>query len=168
MNIIEIDISKLKNYSNNARTHSEEQLSQIMRSIQEFGFNDPIEVAQDFTILSGHARVEVAKRLGIQRLPVVKHDHLTGSKLRAYILAANKIQMNSAWDNDKLVLELEELKIDDFDLSLTGFIDSELDELLKGMDFNSRDISDQEILDKLDPKLVKCPHCDHEFDVREC
>jgi ParB-like chromosome segregation protein Spo0J len=79
------------NYDKNARTHSDLQIDQIVNSIRNFGFNDPIEIGIDSVIISGHARLTAALRLGLTTVPVVVHRHLEGSKRDAYVLAANGI-----------------------------------------------------------------------------
>ncbi len=127
MNIILKKVSELKNYEFNARLHSEKQIQEIARSIKEFGFNDPIEIGNDNTIISGHGRLAAAIHLKLDEVPVIIHDHLSATKRKAYILAANRIAQNSSWDNNLLKHEFTDLKLDDFDLSLTGFNQDEID-----------------------------------------
>ena len=133
MNIIFINPEKLTNYSKNSRKHSVEQVDQIVNSIRTFGFNVPVEINENFLILSGHARVQAAKKMGLKEIPVIVHNHLENdAKQKGYILAANKIAMNAEWDYDLLTEELSDLKnLDDFDLTLTGFSEFELNELLE-------------------------------------
>lgn len=128
MNITMLEPSRLKNYEKNARTHSDEQIEQIIKSIKDYGFNVPVEVNPDFVILSGHARVMAATKMGLEKIPVVIHEHLTQeSKQKGYILAANKIAMNAGWDDGILTDELRTLMDDpEFDMESTGF---DLDEL---------------------------------------
>lgn len=118
-----LEPSRLKNYEKNARTHSNEQIEQIIKSIKDYGFNVPVEVNPDFVILSGHARVMAATKMGLEKIPVVIHKHLTQeSKQKGYILAANKIAMNAGWDDGILTDELRTLMDDpDFDMESTGF-----------------------------------------------
>jgi site-specific DNA-methyltransferase (adenine-specific) len=123
-------LDRLKPYSRNARTHSPEQIAQIAASIQEFGFTNPILVASDDGILAGHGRLAAAKDLGLQEVPVVVLDHLTPKQRRAYVLADNKLALNAGWDDAILVGELQGLQDDEFDLSLLGWSDAELTELL--------------------------------------
>jgi len=114
---------ELKNYEKNARTHSSEQIEQIVKSIKDYGFNVPVEVNSDFVILSGHARVRAATEMGLDKIPVIVHEHLKNeSKQKGYILAANKIAMNAGWDDDILTDELRALMQEpDFDMESTGF-----------------------------------------------
>lgn len=122
-------VEKLIPYAKNARTHSDEQVAQIAGSIKEFGFNNPVLVDKDNSIIAGHGRVMAARKLGMDKVPVVILDHLTESQRKAYILADNRIALNSGWDSSMLSVELQDLK-DDIDLSLLGFDPDELDSLL--------------------------------------
>ena len=122
-------VEKLIPYAKNARTHSDEQVAQIAGSIKEFGFNNPVLVDKDNSIIAGHGRVMAARKLGMDKVPVVILDHLTESQRKAYILADNRIALNSGWDTSMLSVELQDLK-DDIDLSLLGFDPDELDALL--------------------------------------
>ena len=122
-------VEKLIPYAKNARTHSDEQVAQIAGSIKEFGFNNPVLVDKDNSIIAGHGRVMAARKLGMDKVPVVILNHLTESQRKAYILADNRIALNSGWDTSMLSVELQDLK-DDIDLSLLGFDPDELDALL--------------------------------------
>lgn len=123
-------VSELLPYARNARTHSDEQVSQLAASIKEFGFNNPVAVDGDGMILCGHGRVMAAKKLGLTEVPTVCLSHLSDTQVKAYILADNKLALNAGWDNDMLKVELEDLKDLDFDLNLTGFSDEELKAIL--------------------------------------
>jgi DNA modification methylase len=116
-------------YAKNARTHSDEQVAQIAGSIKEFGFNNPVLVDKENSVIAGHGRLMAARKLGMDKVPVVKLEHLTESQRKAYVLADNRIALNSGWDTSMLSLELQDLK-DDIDLSLLGFDPDELDALL--------------------------------------
>lgn len=125
-----VDVGGLIPYARNARTHSEAQVAQIAASIREFGFLNPIIVSSDNTILCGHGRFYAAQKLGLEKVPCIREEYLTEAQKRAYILADNKIGLNSGWDNDLLAVELSDLQEQAFDLSLTGFDAEELDKLL--------------------------------------
>jgi site-specific DNA-methyltransferase (adenine-specific) len=116
-------------YAKNARTHSDEQVAQIAGSIKEFGFNNPVLVDKENSVIAGHGRLMAARKLGMDKVPVVELEHLTESQRKAYVLADNRIALNSGWDTSMLSLELQDLK-DDIDLSLLGFDPDELDALL--------------------------------------
>jgi len=122
-------VDKLIPYAKNARTHSDEQVAQLAGSIKEFGFNNPVLVDKDNSVIAGHGRLMAARKLGMDKVPVVELDHLTESQRKAYVLADNRIALNSGWDTSMLSLELQDLK-DDIDLSLLGFDPDELDALL--------------------------------------
>jgi DNA modification methylase len=123
-------VDRLVPYERNARTHSPEQVAQIAASIVEFGFTNPILVASDAGIIAGHGRLEAAKSLGLTDVPVVVLDHLSDAQRRAYVLADNQLALNAGWDADLLRVELQELEAQEFDLSLLGFSEDELSELL--------------------------------------
>jgi DNA modification methylase len=122
-------VDKLIPYAKNARTHSDEQVAQIAGSIKEFGFNNPVLVDKENSVIAGHGRLMAARKLGMDKVPVVELEHLTESQRKAYVLADNRIALNSGWDTSMLSLELQDLK-DDIDLSLLGFDPDELDALL--------------------------------------
>jgi ParB-like chromosome segregation protein Spo0J len=143
-NIEQVDIAKLIPYVNNARVHSEDQVLQIASSIKEFGFNNPVLVDRENGIVAGHGRVMAAKKLGITVVPCIRLDHLTEAQRKAYIIADNKIALNSTWDKDLLMVEIDSLKELDVDLDLLGFDESELQtatvdySLLNGDDVNNQ------------------------------
>jgi len=126
MEITQRKTADLIPYVNNARTHSEQQVLQIAASIKEFGFNSPVLVDGENGIIAGHGRVMAAKKLGLDEIPTIELKHLTKTQKKAYILADNRLALNSGWDNDLLALELGELSDDGFDLDLLGFDDTEL------------------------------------------
>jgi DNA modification methylase len=123
-------IDKLKPYDRNSRTHSAEQVEQIASSMIEFGFTQPILVDSADGIIAGHGRLMAAKRLNLSEVPVIVLDHLTDEQRRAYVIADNKLALNAGWDEELLAEELASLQGVGYDLSLTGFSDDELDELL--------------------------------------
>ena len=124
-----VAIEQLIPYANNSRLHSDEQVLQIASSIKEFGFLNPIIVDGDNGIIAGHGRVMAAKKLGIEELPCVDASHLTEAQKKAYVIADNKIALNSEWDVDALRVEFEALREMDFDVELTGFSLDEISEL---------------------------------------
>lgn len=124
-----MSVETLIPYAKNARTHSDEQVAQIAGSIKEFGFNNPVLIDKENSIIAGHGRLMAARKLGMDKVPVVQLDHMTEAQRKAYVLADNRIALNSGWDTSMLSLELQELK-DDIDLSLLGFDADELDALL--------------------------------------
>ena len=124
-------IDKLVPYDRNARTHSAEQIRQVANSIQRFGFTNPILVASDAGIIAGHGRLAAARQLGMDQVPVIVLDHLTPDERRAYVIADNQLALNAGWDEELLRLEVGELAAIDFDVSLLGFDDDMLAQLLE-------------------------------------
>jgi ParB-like chromosome segregation protein Spo0J len=123
-------LDRLVPYERNARTHSLEQVAQIVASIQEFGFTNPLLVDGADGILAGHGRLAAAKDMGLAEVPVIVLDHLSAAQRKAYILADNQLALNAGWDTELLRMELGDLQLADFDLSLIGFSDEELADLL--------------------------------------
>lgn len=119
-------LDRLKPYARNARTHSAEQVGKIAASIVEFGFTNPILVDGKDGIIAGHGRLMAAQRLKLPQVPVVVLDHLTDAQRRAYILADNRLALDAGWDEAMLASEMEQLQVDGFDLSLTGFSEAEI------------------------------------------
>lgn len=124
-----IETEKLIPYANNARTHDDNQVTQIASSIKEFGFNNPILIDDDNGIIAGHGRLMAAKKLGLKEVPTIKLSHLTDAQRKAYILADNRIALNSGWDAELLSIELKDLD-SEIDLTLLGFDAKELSSLL--------------------------------------
>lgn len=133
LSVIYLKCSELKPYKNNPRTHSKHQVRQLARSIQEFGFTNPVLVDAEAGIIAGHGRVEAALSLGMETVPVIYLGHLTEAQKRAYIIADNKLAENASWDTGLLQVELEALAVLDagFDLTLTGFETEEIDGFLQ-------------------------------------
>lgn len=125
-----IAVEMLLPYAKNSRTHSDEQVAQIAASIKEFGFNNPILIDKENTIIAGHGRLLAARRAGMDDVPCIRLDHLSETQRKAYIIADNRLALNAGWDNEVLSLELSELLEDDFDLDLLGFEADELNALL--------------------------------------
>lgn len=113
-------------YVNNSRKHSDEQIAQIAASIQEFGWTNPILVDGENGIIAGHGRLMAARKLEMDKVPVIELAHLTDTQRKALVIADNKLALNAAWDKDILSLEIEGLKDLDFDIELLGFSFDEL------------------------------------------
>jgi ParB-like chromosome segregation protein Spo0J len=160
--ITQISIEDLIPYANNARTHSDDQVTQIAASIKEFGFTNPVLIDKDNGIIAGHGRVMAAKKLGLSEVPAIMLDHLTDIQRKAYILADNRIALNSGWDNELLSLELHDLTELDFNLDLIGFSVDDLRIVMGyGADFEAGTQDEQGKLDEISPTI--CPSCGHEF-----
>jgi ParB family chromosome partitioning protein len=125
-------LDRLRPYERNARTHSPEQVAQIVASIQEFGFTNPLLVDGADGILAGHGRLAAAKSMGLAEVPVIVLDHLSAAQRRAYVLADNQLALNAGWDAELLQQEIVGLNLVDFDLSLLGFDEDRIAGLLEG------------------------------------
>ena len=116
-----VEIEKLIPYKNNARTHSDEQIEKIAKSMKEFGFINPVLVDGDLNVIAGHGRILGAKKLGMKEVPCLFIEDLTEEQKRAYIIADNRLAEDAGWDKELLKIELEDLKNMNFDITLTGF-----------------------------------------------
>ena len=126
LRIKHLPVDSLVPYAQNARTHSEDQVSQIAASIEEFGFTNPVLVDGAAEIIAGHGRVLAALQLGLDKVPCIVLGHLTKAQKRAYVLADNKLALNAGWDDVLLSAGLIEVGDLGVDLALTGFSEREL------------------------------------------
>jgi ParB-like chromosome segregation protein Spo0J len=143
VNIEQIATNDLIPYARNSRTHSDEQIAQVAASIREFGFTNPVLIDQDNGIIAGHGRVMAATRLKLDTVPCIRLSHLSDTQKRAYIIADNKLALNSGWDEEMLKLELIELDALGFDVDLIGFDDAELNVFLSDEEDDNADYSDK-------------------------
>ncbi len=127
-----INVLEIKPNANNARTHSEKQVEQIVASIKEFGFANPVLVDEKNGLIAGHGRLMAANILEMETVPSIVITGLTKKQKRAYMIADNQIALNSGWDFDMLKTEVHALE--GFDTSLLGFGDTELEHILEGWD----------------------------------
>ena len=119
-------VGQLIPYARNARTHSDEQVSQIAASIREWGWTVPILVDEGGSIIAGHGRVLAAQRLGLAEVPVMVATGWTEAQRRAYVIADNKLALNAGWDRDLLAAELSDLRELGAELRVVGFAEDEL------------------------------------------
>lgn len=153
-------VGDLTPYKNNAKLHPDEQIEQIKESIEKFGFNDPIAIwGKDNIIIEGHGRLQAAKELGIDQVPIVRLDDLSDEERKAYTLVHNKLTMNSGYDFDTLQKELN--NISDIDMSDFGFDDNEMsdiDGLFKEAPQDNDDSANE-------THMIKCPHCGEMIEI---
>lgn len=123
-------IDALIPYARNSRTHDDEQVAQIAGSIKEFGFTNPVLIDADGGIIAGHGRIMAARRLGLDKVPCITLAGLTDAQKRAYIIADNRLPLSAGWDFEMLAVEIDELRDEDFDISLLGFTQQELNDLV--------------------------------------
>lgn len=124
-------VADLKPYDRNSRTHSEAQIAQIVASIREFGFTNPVLIDEQDTIIAGEGRMLAAKKLNMSMVPCVVLAGLTEAQKAAYVIADNKLGLGAGWDSEALEAELDRLATLDFDLTLTGFSEVEIGALLE-------------------------------------
>ena len=136
-------VGKLIPYGRNPRKN-DHVIEQMAGAIQEFGFRIPIIAKSTGEVVDGHLRLKAALHLGLEKVPVVLADDLTPMQIKAFRILANRSATWADWDEDLLRLELEELKLDDFDLSLTGFDDDELLEIMAGEETTSEGNTDED------------------------
>lgn len=114
-------VESLIPYARNARTHSDAQVAQIAASINEWGWTTPVLVDEDGGIIAGHGRIMAARKLGIEEVPVMVARGWSDAQRRAYVLADNKLALNSGWDEELLKVELQDIGDTGFNLESIGF-----------------------------------------------
>lgn len=117
-------------FARNPRTHSDTQVAKLAASIVEFGWTNPVLVDGSQGIIAGHGRLAAARKLGLAEVPVIELGHLTPAQKRAYVIADNRLALDAGWDEEMLAAELAELTESGYDLTLTGFTNDEIEELL--------------------------------------
>jgi ParB/RepB/Spo0J family partition protein len=126
-------LESLKVNRRNPRIHSNKQIRQIARSIEEFGAIMPAVVDRNSQIIVGHGRVQAAQLLGIKEFPTISVEHLTEAQAKAFAIADNKLTENSTWDEQLLAEQLRSLSEEiDFDIEVTGFEVGEIDVMIEG------------------------------------
>ena len=130
----DLGINRLRPTKSNPRVHSDRQISLIKRSIQRFGFNNPILVDSANNIIAGHGRARAAQQLGMNTVPVLRIEHLNPDEIRAYIIADNRLAEKSGWDRALLAIELHGLSEIGFEIDAIGFEPAELDIVLEEAD----------------------------------
>ena len=135
--------SRLLPYARNPRKN-DHVVDQMAAAITEFGFRIPIIAKSTGEVVDGHLRLKAALRLGLETVPVILADDLTPAQIKAFRILANRSATWADWDEDLLRLELEELKLDDFDLALTGFDADELLEIMAGEETTSEGNTDED------------------------
>src|SRR3977135_419588 len=130
LSIIYQNISELKPYASNARTHTRKQTQQIAAAIQEFGFTNPVLIDENGEIIAGHGRGKAAQQFGLTEIPTVQIGHLSRAQKRALRLADNRLAEKAGWDMEILAVELQGLQADGFEVVLTGFEVPEIDVIL--------------------------------------
>ncbi len=147
------EVGRLKEYEQNTRIHSQDQVNEVSRSIKEFGFTNPILVDEFDVIIAGHCRLRAAKSIGMEEVPVIVLSHLDPEQRAALTIADNKLALNSMWDEGLLRDELANLLDNDFDISLIGFTEQEYESLSLAYE----DSSPSDIDEKLNDMALDVP-----------
>ena len=129
--VVEIPLKKLKPFPHNPTTHSDDQIAVLVASIQEYGFRGSITVDDNNMILAGHGRVEAAKLAGLETVRAEIIEGLTDAQKQGYVLADNKIAQMAGLDVRILETAIGNLIDDNFDISLTGYKEWEIAQLLE-------------------------------------
>ena len=158
-------VSDLIEYARNPRKN-DHAVDKVAAAIREFGFRVPILAKSDKTVVDGHLRLKAAKKLGLETVPVMLCDDMTDAQIKAFRISVNRVAELAEWDDELLRVEFAELEGLGFDLELTGFGLDEMANIFDEPDFQPGSEEDQGRLDQLDPKMVSCPHCCAEFDLR--
>ena len=143
--VTQLPITMMKPDPNNPRIHKDRQINALAKSIQSFGFNIPIAIDSTGVVVSGHARLEAAKKIGLELVPVIYLDHLSPDQIKAFAIADNRLSEMSSWNDGLLAVQLKELSLVnlDFDLEATGFTVGEIDLRIEGLDNVEDDLADE-------------------------
>lgn len=123
-------IADLKSAPRNARTHSEAQIGLIAKSIEKFGFNNPVLIDQGRNVIAGHGRIAAARKLGWPSVPCLQAQEMSNDQKRAYLIADNRLAERAGWDKEILAIEFQALLDHGFDLDVIGFEQVEIDQIL--------------------------------------
>lgn len=180
------DVIELTPYENNSRTHSDDQVEKIAKSIQEFGFNNPILIDEKGIIVAGHGRLLAAKKLGVFNVPTITLTGLTDDQRKAYLITDNRLAELGEWDHNLLLDEVNSLMDLDFNLDDIGLDDSFIGSLNSYEQYepildpskNQVDITEAQVekqekkmgeayQEKSEQNLIEiiCPHCAEEFNI---
>lgn len=161
-------IERLVEYARNPRKN-DEQVERMKAAIKEFGFRIPLVAKSDGTLIDGHLRLKAARALGLTEVPVALADELTDTQVKAFRLLANQSANWAEWDNDLLKLEIDDLKLADFDVGLIGFEDWRLgnleNEFVEDEHFRLPKEKTEDTEEPAAPRKVVCPHCGEEFEL---
>jgi ParB-like chromosome segregation protein Spo0J len=168
MKTVTLPLDKLIAYAGNPRKN-DHAVEAVASAIKRFGFRVPVLAKSDGSLIDGHLRVKAAKHLGMEEVPAVLCDDLSEADIKALRISINRMAELAEWDTELLSAELEGLAAEGIGLDAVGFDDNALADLGVGaaIDFQPGTENDQGKLDQLEPKMVKCPHCEQEFDARE-
>ena len=159
MKIEKIKLKDLKQYENNAKIHTDEQIEHIINSINKFGFNDPIAIwGKDNIIIEGHGRYLALNKMNVEEVDIIRLDHLTEDERKAYTLAHNQLNLATGFDFEILDSELAELE--NMNMELYGFDLEDFNE--EESDYKDTEISTENFGEEMFKN--ECPKCKFKFD----
>ena len=154
------EVTRPKPYGKNPRKITQKAVDKVAASIQKFGFRQPIVVDKKGVVIVGHKRLIAAQQLGWPRVPVVVATDLTTAQVKAYRIADNRVG-EGMWDRSLLAEELEDLRVEDFNLEMTGFDENQIQEIMGDVEFADENREDEEP----EKVIIMCPKCKHQFTV---
>ena len=165
MQVQQYKVEDLIPYANNSRTHSDAQVAQIAASIKEFGWTNPILVDGEKGIIAGHGRLLAARKLGMGKVPVIELTHLNEAQKKALVIADNKLALNSDWDEELLKIEFQDLLEGGFNINLTGFDETTVEDYLNEEDVDLGLLPEEKLDNFLngDTKILRLAYDDQEF-----
>ena len=165
MKIVKMALSDIHPYKNNAKKHPQKQIDQIIYSIEQYGFNDPIAIDENNMIVEGHGRYMALQQMGKKYAPCIQLTDMDEEQKKAYILAHNQLTMSTGYDLPMLKREIEKIKKSGFKVDMLGFDDVDMN-----MDMDIDEMFEKGDLRKVGGgeryKVVKCPHCGRKMKVR--
>ena len=165
-NIELVDIESLYPYHNNPKEHPTDQIEKIASSIKNYGFVQPLVIDGENEIIIGHGRLEAAKKLGLDKVPVVVKDDLTDAQIKALRIADNKVA-ESEWNMEQLSEELELLKMEDVEIKELGFELEEIEGIMNDIDIDEFfEEEDKNHKSKTkENEFIVCPNCGEEIEI---
>jgi hypothetical protein len=132
LELASIGLDDLNLPARKTRKSTPAHVREVMGSISELGFCDPVLVGKDNLVLNGEIRIEAAKLLGLATVPCIRIDHLTGVEQRTLRLAINRLSEKGEWDLTELKIEFEELILTDAPIEISGFSLAQIDQIVLG------------------------------------
>ena len=148
-------LDKFIEYARNPRKN-DHAVDRVAAAIREFGFRVPVVAKSDGTVVDGHLRLKAAKKLGLASVPVLLADDMTEVQIKAFRISVNKMAELAEWDEELLKLEFDDLKLEDFNLELTGFTLDEI-EALEPEIIPEAGLTDEDAAPEVQPNPVTAP-----------
>jgi ParB family chromosome partitioning protein len=164
MNVQMIDIDKLIPFDRNPRDNYD-AIDPLVKSIETFGFNNPIICGPDMRICAGHTRYKAGKQIGMKTVPVIVLDHLVDETFVGYNIADNQIASIANFDEIELAMLVVELQQTDLDMSSLGFDAEEMNRLMASLDDQNFEPGNEDDQGDLDHNYIKCPNCNEKIKV---